>query len=536
MARQFKFNPFIEIFLVLGYGLLFAIPFLIGSLGKEFLYASDFHAMVPVYDFNAAYIRQHLSIPSWNPYVGTGIPVIGDPVSAVLNPFLTIPLVVWGTDTGLRIVIMGIILASGISMWFLLRRLGVSGSGRIWGAMMYETSGVIAARIVSGQAEQFFAFPVYPVFIASVLPRRMTYRDIASAVMMMGLLLYSGAIYHLFYALVIFISVRLYFLIADPPNRPWSVRSAVIMIIGFFLLGSVKLIDFAVRVAPIMIRNIPAYDLGSIHAVYTVIPFVIPWQVSLYQQDPYRSFFGFRYFWFEYYAHISIYPFFFLTGAARVLKSQAGRILAILTAVGISYISMKYMYSPFFYLYRLIPALGIFRVPMRMYIPMSVIVIAFLSLCLADLLGRSKTFPVRAVIIALALMALVRTYTVSAGTVKGAFEPVITDYPDAVSILRKRDPSDYYAGLMMCCMQRYLLSAKIPVINYYYAWIPRGSGMYATDNGSGFVASELERTRPKYVITLDQEIDLESHRYKRLFRQGSVVVWKTDFVIMSPKL
>ncbi|OGG03757.1 hypothetical protein A2Z33_04690 [Candidatus Gottesmanbacteria bacterium RBG_16_52_11] len=527
-------KPRTELLLLAGYILAFTLPVILSSVGQDFVYASDFYAMIPVYSFAADFIRSHWSIPVWNPYTGTGMPVIGDPLSGVLNPFLMIPVILFGTAIGLRLVLAEVILLSGFAMWQLLKGMRITGWPRVWGSMLYASSGVVVGRIASGQLEQIFAFPTIPILILAAIQIRLSARQIAAASAALAFMLYAGAVYHVWHGLIIFGAARFYVFLTEPRERGRTAASFLLVIGGFIALGSVKLYDFMIRTLPLFVRTIPDSRLGSLHFPFSLIPFLVPWRVSFYQREPFISFFNFHYFWHEYFAYISPFPFLLAGACIPLLRKRTVRIMLFLIFVAVLYIANGYPYSPFYWLAELVPQVMVFRTPMRMYMPLTVLVVAFLGVCARRIFSPGMPRKIKSGAAGIMLLSLISVMPVAYNTFRRSFEPANSEYREVARELRSRDGGDYYVATLMCCIQGYMVEEGIPVINYYYGWTPKGSALLSMPDGTSINREELERTRPKYVVTLSTMKDMSAYRYGLFFRRGTTIVWKTEDVQYTP--
>ena len=75
--------------------------------------------------------REHGYIPLWQPYFWTGEPLIEWGFSTVLNPFSTIPSLMFGAQYGLQISLVIHVIIGGIGGWILARVLGLGTLGRV---------------------------------------------------------------------------------------------------------------------------------------------------------------------------------------------------------------------------------------------------------------------------------------------------------------------------------------------------------------------------------------------------------------------
>jgi len=60
---------------------------------------SDYDAVLPIEHYIFWYFNINHKIPLWNPYVGAGIPVIGDSLSLIINPIYFLLLILFNNKS-----------------------------------------------------------------------------------------------------------------------------------------------------------------------------------------------------------------------------------------------------------------------------------------------------------------------------------------------------------------------------------------------------------------------------------------------------
>jgi len=522
-----------ELFLVFISALLFIVPVLWTVRNLHFRLDTDYDAHLPIYDYLVDQIRTHNTIPLINPYIATGMPVIGDPLSQALNPFFMVPLVLFGVDIGIGVVFVIVTIGAGFAMWILLTGLGIRGSPRLWGAILYEVSGALPARIAAGHVEKFFTFPLLPLFFWSILSTRVSISRIVVASLVVACLFYTGDVYSIWMVLLLFVVTRWQYLFQ---RKTSIVREGVAVLLlcgGSLLLSLPKLIPFLTMVRPIFSRFFPINPfIGSIHFFLTPLAFILPFQSSFYDRPSLQRLFGFHYNWYEYFAFISPMAFLPLLSLRRSWKKPIVPTLLLLLVVGALYISLGYRYSPFYWLFTRIPVLHIFRVPQRMLLVLLPLVILLLAICAQTWRESMRSKWSRVPLFFTFVISIFWTTVVSQHILVKAFEPKRQREEALVHELRRQDGSNFSVATFVCCMQRFLMKEKIANINYYYAWRPKDAPSFITSHSDSDF-SPLAFVWPRYVIAQLTQ-DFSQYSYQLFFETPVARVWKTDTPTITP--
>ena len=75
-------------------------------------------------------LERYGRIPTWNPYIGTGEPIINNAFSYLFNPFHSLPILLLGGVQGSKVATFIAILIAGYSMWAFARALGLGDDWR----------------------------------------------------------------------------------------------------------------------------------------------------------------------------------------------------------------------------------------------------------------------------------------------------------------------------------------------------------------------------------------------------------------------
>ena len=400
--------------------ILFLVSILyIGSVfwvtqGKMFRMDGDYDSNLPIISYVVDTIRNEKRFPLWNPYVSSGISVLGDPLSAVTYLPYLLPMLIFGVPEGLWIVIGLHAFLAGMFMWMFLGKSKYA----LWGGLLYMGAGAFAARVAAGHIEKVLSYPWYPLFLLFLLKEH----NIAVGVIM-GIVFLTGDVYGFLFMMIFYGAIGVI-------RGLWGIRGTIV---AFVIMAGVKIVPFIREVAPVMER-FSLFDAarGSIPVWLSWLPFVMPWGVEFYDRPILQRLFGFWYNWYEYYAFIGL-PVIFLVWLPRVVKRREVKILLLFLAVGITFAARGQMYSPW---YQLAPLLEWFRVPQRMYGALTSVVVALIVLSL-----KNKMSP--GILWGMLLVA----FFVSGYQMTRAFEKPRT-----------------------CCTQLDQIREKIRVIDYYYGW------------------------------------------------------------------
>ncbi len=501
---------------------LYIIPVLWSTRHLFFRLFTDYDSNLPIYYFLVDSIRNGV-LPVTNPHLGLGISTIGDPLSAFFNPFFSLPLLLWGIPTGIRVVFWLSVVSSSVSMYYFLNSIKVSTYTRLWGALLYSLSGALAAAIAAGHIEKILAYPLLPFLFTIGLKKHWTLRDGIGNALGFALLFYSGAIYILWFTFILVSLMRMYYLIQRVPLRITPFLSSLGV---FFLLASPRLYSFLVDVLPVYSRVIEQPLRGSLQLPFFILPFVIPWGVEFYDRPTLQRLIGFYYNWYEYYAFISPLPFIFLYKLRSIWSKQKISILVLVILAAGLYFSIRYPYSPWFWIYQITKSWWIFRVPQRIVLPTLPIIIALLCSCADEVYEKNKLLT-----IAITIGALVWCGLANQPKIATTFESIPESKKEIIEHLVREDHSHFYVLNLMCCSQVLLTKANISVVNYYYGWKRKDSPEYISDNNF----SALANSRPSYILTENTDQDFSQYNYYSFIEKDRLKIWKTDTPNLFPR-
>lgn len=523
-------TKFYELLIIILAAAVFIIPILLKVQSLFFRLDSDYETILPIITFFTETIRQTHSIPLVNPYLSTGMSVLGDPISPVLNPFITIPIYFFGTETGGRLIFIGTVLVSGISMWLLLHSLGLGKFERIWGAILYEVSGSLAALYASGH---FLApFAVVPLFYMLILKPEVTQKKIILLSLLLSFIIYLGDFYQTLYLCIFYIVTRLYYILVKKSDLYKTITYSMGLIVLSFIFSSFKLVPYFLYVLPVTSRFFPIDPYaGSIHIFLIPLSFILPFHEAFYDRPFIQRVFGFHYNWYEYFAFLSPLPLLFLRKLKSILTKHYVVPIIVLMLTAFSVISLRYPYSPFYWVFHIVTPLQAFRANQRILISTTCLVVVLLSVTLSAWLKSNKSSKIFAIVIAFA--TVLWTGIVSQGTVAKGFEPYRSREADFVTELSRRDSSRYYVVTFVCCMQTFFMEHHIALLNYYHALRKNDAPNFVNSSGEGTNYAVLARVRPKYVIG-PLSFDAGRYGYQPYFQTTLARVWITQHPTINP--
>ena len=314
-------------------------------------------------------IKRHGQFPLWNSYFFTGIPYVAHPMLHTYNPFVSIPVLLFGTMDGFKVAVFLGFMIAGLGMWWLGKEIGLSRIGCIWVGLMYAFCGVPAAKFIQGHYLMVLAFGWIPFSLAAILAATSRKRGkyVCMAAIGLALLFFSGNVYYAYYMLYV---IGLYAVIqvfkfkrkpiklkVDRGNI--KVLSAIgILALGLIAIQLLPLFDYRDRyIKPINMELSDSQDITNI-----VLDFVSP--------EPFRpGAFSSQLRPEEFYAYIGWWPFIgmlFLPFAWGIKDKRYILFFVGLIIFTFLWIDVKEM--PWRSVFQAVPFLYQFRYPSRMII------------------------------------------------------------------------------------------------------------------------------------------------------------------------
>lgn len=149
-------------------------------------------------------LQDYGRIPTWNPFISTGVPLINNGFNYLFNPFHSLPILLLGGTQGSKLAVIIAVIIAGLNMWALTRAVGLGGAARVFAAALYMMSGGIAGKIYTGHFQLALSLAWPPLALAALwwtLHSRRRLAPVACAVAFM-LLFFAGNIYYVLHTLL----------------------------------------------------------------------------------------------------------------------------------------------------------------------------------------------------------------------------------------------------------------------------------------------------------------------------------------------
>ncbi len=146
-------------------------------------------------------LQRYGEIPLWNPYMLTGFPHAGDPINHFWNPVATLPVILWGGVTGMKVSVFLSLLVAAYGQWFLAHTFGIRGIFRLWAGLLFALSGGLLFFWRVGWFELLVGAAWFPWCFA-LLWRALHRRDrasIALTALAVAMVITTGGGYYPFY-------------------------------------------------------------------------------------------------------------------------------------------------------------------------------------------------------------------------------------------------------------------------------------------------------------------------------------------------
>ena len=326
--------------------------------------------------------------PLWNPYLRSGMPVVGDPMLHFANPLVGLPVALLDVGLGFRVGIALSLLAAALGMWSLAGTLEIRGTVRIWMSLLYAFSGPVVARFYQGQYLFVFGCAWIPWVLAAFirLARTRLWRDAGWAALALAMLFLSGNAYYTFFAIpalsIVFLAFggvrirgRAPFVAADKKLAMLFASAGVL----FLLFVSVQLLPMF-EIHPRMVKGLNL-DMSDSQTVPEIFRDLVSAKVE--RSDTVRKLTTE-----EFYAYIGIVPlallallpFAFRAGHRRAAIAFLGLLLYAVAWIDIAQMPWRSAYRSLAWLHQ-------FRYPTRMliFVVLAVLVLAGLG---ADSVSR----------------------------------------------------------------------------------------------------------------------------------------------------
>ncbi|MGH2369574.1 MAG: hypothetical protein ACRDI2_15415, partial [Chloroflexota bacterium] len=246
----------------------------------------DFQANSALGWIVAKTLSEHGELPLWNPYVHSGLPLIGEPYLSFFNPFVVLPLLTFGPVDGPKVVATCAVALSGLGQYWLSRVLGHGRVISLVAGVLGMTAGSLVGRLASGMSfEQGMQHAWMAATLASFIVVLRTRRPIAVAVAALcyALMFHAGNLYYWIVLTAVLIIFTAGYAIAAPRTRTgppvrlrWGTVAAAVgvAVLTFLLIGAqaLPMVDLSGRVE----KPIDVDIRGTQPPLATLFNFVVP--------------------------------------------------------------------------------------------------------------------------------------------------------------------------------------------------------------------------------------------------------------------
>jgi hypothetical protein len=455
-------------------------------------------------------IKKHGQFPLWNPYFFTGMPYVAHPMLHAYNPFVSIPVLLFGVLDGFKIAVFLGFIVAGLGMWWLGKEAGLGPAARIWVSFMYVFSGVPAAKFIQGQYLMVLAFGWIPFSLAAILAatRYKRRKYICVAAIGLALLFFSGNVYYAYYMLyviAIYAAISIFRLTKNPIKL--KVNRGKIKILA--AIGALSLGLIAIQLLPLVEYRDQFFktvdtDLGNSRSIQNIfLDFVSP--------EPFRpGAFSDSLRPEEFYAYVGWWPLIgmlFLPLAWGEKKKRTIMLFLALIVFTFIWIDVKDM--PWRGLFKTIPLLSQFRYPSRMVAVGAMALVAAGGLGLDGLLKKFGDVELRnnqqrlkniSLNLAVGIFMVWSVYNLAftsrplLQTVSYYQEPRI----EMMAWLRKFDPGIYYVNMP----ENWHRAVIENEMRYQNIW----DSITVIPNFENQISERLIEAGPKYLVLLKEAI------------------------------
>lgn len=197
-------------------------------------------------------IKEQGQFPLWNSYYFTGTPYAAHPMLHAYNPFVSLPVMLFGALAGFKIAVFFGFIVAGLGMWWLGKEFGLGPVGRIWIGLIYAFSGVPTAKFIQGHYLMVLAFGWMPFSLAAMhaATRSRRWFHICVASVGLALLFLCGNVYYAYYMLYV---IMLYTIISivtleKRPGNPQFDRKdfGILVLTGCLVFGCLAVLGLVV--------------------------------------------------------------------------------------------------------------------------------------------------------------------------------------------------------------------------------------------------------------------------------------------------
>jgi len=510
-----------EVIFLFLFALLFCLPIFL-TTGSTFpRLDSDFDAELPIYQYIGQYIRINHSLPSSIPFVSSGIPFLGNPINGFFNPLIAIPLILFNINIAIRITFFLVVFTSGLTMFWVLKNIKIKENIQYFGSILYMTSGGLIATIAAGHiTEKLLIFPIIPIFFFFITSPKLSFNKMLLTSILISFTVFSGDLYMTWFFFIFLFSATIWWIFREKEEKLKRLTYFLTTFPIFLFVTFPVLYPFFVKVLPEMYRPTEINPfIGSIHTIFLPLQFLMPLQVNFYDRPFFERLFGFHYNWYEYYGFVGFFSVVFFKNIGKVIKDERFRLLLVLLLVGSLYLSSKYVYSPFHYIFEFIKSTDVFRVPQRIVVPLTSIIVMLVAI-LASSWKRQFSLNV------LFTLSIIWTFSIGWFTFSNTFVPIHKENLIFAKKVAEIDSKKLAVVNFGATNQIFLTERNIPILNYYYAWIPKSAPRFITLNGK-IDLDVTKKIRPAFILS-GHKIDITNFGYTLTYQQGNKQIWQKN--------
>lgn len=154
-------------------------------------------------DFAGQFLREFGRIPLWDPFIGYGQPMLEAAQSFILNPFMSVPILLLGAKPGVLIVVLLHAAIFGWGGWVWARVLGFGMAGRVLAGALLVSSGSMTGALSHGVFQLALSQAYVPYIYAGLIALLYLRRDqkpprwgVGLFVVGTALLIFSGSFWY----------------------------------------------------------------------------------------------------------------------------------------------------------------------------------------------------------------------------------------------------------------------------------------------------------------------------------------------------
>jgi hypothetical protein len=227
--------------------------------------------------FGAEMFRATHHIPEWNPYLFGGLPFIAAMHGDIFYPTAWLRWIM-PVDTAMNLGFLAHIVLAGVSLYLLVRALGVRWAPAVIGGLAYELTGIVASLVRPGHDGKLFVSALAPLAFLALLRaiRNRRQGGYAGLALVVGLALVSPH-YQMTYYLLVACGLWTLYLVFLDPERPAGLRwpLEIAKALGAVVLGlgiaAIQVIPF-VEYIPYSPRGAGGPSTGWDYAVLFSMP------------------------------------------------------------------------------------------------------------------------------------------------------------------------------------------------------------------------------------------------------------------------